>query len=306
MKWRLKAFAKWVLSQLPAGGRINYWLQRTVTRTLPVPDEKLLDRAVRARRLARRYAELSEVPVEKTTLYEVGGGWDLADNIVLACQGIAGQIVTDVEPLLKPELVNDAIVRIASLADQGEIRLKWRPPSAVSENFEEALQDLRDRYRIDYKAPIDARDTGPESGSVDCAFSINTFEHIPRDEVEPVAAECGRVLRPGGLALFRIDYKDHYSYVDPSVSVYNFLRYEQGKWERLYNPPLHRQNRLRHRDYLRIFSELDLEPVEVDTELAEPAQVDALRSIDLAEEFRVYSESELEVLSATIILRRKG
>ena len=58
-----------------------------------------------------------------------------------------------------------------------------------------------------------------------------------------------------------IDYLDHYSYFDKKISAYNYLQYSDATWA-LFNPALHYQNRLRHRDYLDLFYAAGFEVVE--------------------------------------------
>src|SRR5439155_13415093 len=121
--------------------------------------------------------------------------------------------------------------------------------------------ELAERFGINYRAPGDARQTGLPARSLDCVTSSNTLEHIPRDDIRAILRECHRCLRDDGVMSFLIDYQDHYSYFDKKISGLNFLQYSDRTWM-LYNPSLHYQNRLRHKDYLALFAETGWEVIE--------------------------------------------
>src|SRR5262249_3632127 len=119
---------------------------------------------------------------------------------------------------------------------------------------------LKEHYGIDYWAPCDARRTQLEAGSIDWITSTNTLEHIPLQDIHAILQECRRLLRDDGLMSCLIDYEDHYSYFDHSISGYNFLQYSDEAWA-FFNPALYYQNRLRHRDYLDLFQSAGFEVV---------------------------------------------
>ena len=118
-----------------------------------------------------------------------------------------------------------------------------------------------EKYGIFYKAPADAKCTGLDHGSIDACISTNTLEHIPPKELEKIFSEIYRLLKTGGICSIKIDYSDHYSHTDQSISKLNFLRYSQIEWER-FNHSNHYQNRLRHNDFLNLFRSLNFEIIE--------------------------------------------
>jgi SAM-dependent methyltransferase len=179
---------------------------------------------------------------------EFGAGRDLINNLCLWCLGVEHQLCVDLYDILQPELVNVAIQSLRDVAPPDFKRLpdmdKLQPASLG--------QGLRVRFGIDFRAPFDARATGLADGSLDFIYSTNTLEHVPPREIMAILKECRRLLASGGALSFKIDYADHYSYADKSITVYNFLRYNPAAW-RVFNPPLHYQNRLRHADYAALF-----------------------------------------------------
>jgi hypothetical protein len=130
------------------------------------------------------------------------------------------------------------------------------------------------------------------------------MEHVPADDLVPILNECRRLLAPDGVVSFYIDYRDHYSYADPSISVYNFLRYSDTAWAR-FNCALQYQNRLRHSDYLkvadkcgfRIAAENAIGPSEADLRLLEAIGIDS--------RFRAYERRDLAVRGSHLVLTAK-
>lgn len=143
----------------------------------------------------------------------------------------------DLRPLARAELALDVADRVGL---------------AAAEEVPTTLEDLLESLGIEYWARGDVRSTSEPAESVDVITSSNTLEHIPRGDIELILRECHRILVADGILSFQIDYKDHYSYFDPTCSPYRFLSFTSARW-RLYNPALHHQNRLRHRDYLELF-----------------------------------------------------
>jgi SAM-dependent methyltransferase len=140
----------------------------------------------------------------------------------------------------------------------------------------------------------------------DLVHSNATWEHLP----DPLAVnrEVARVLRPGGLAFIEI-------HLFPSLSGGHDLPWiVPGKtdargvqpWSHLRNPawkPPVYLNRLRERDFLRMFKALELlDIVEWKTEFREGAE---LLTEDLLRELHPYDADELTKRSIVVVLRRR-
>ncbi len=82
-----------------------------------------------------------------------------------------------------------------------------------------------------------------------------------------------------------IDYQDHYSYADSSISAYNFLRYDEREWAR-WNPSLQYQNRLRHSDYRAMFDAEGFVIVDDQPVTGSPADLETIAALPLASLFR--------------------
>jgi hypothetical protein len=165
-----------------------------------------------------------------------------------------------------------------------------------------SLAELESRFGIRYLAPCDARSTGLPSGSIDFASSTDTCEHIPRGDLAAIFVESRRLLRPGGSFSCRIDLQDHYSYFDPSLSRYNFLRFSDRAWS-LANSPIHFQNRLRSSEYIELVRNAGFEVVRERTSGPNENGRAELAELPLAERFRGMPVDDLGVTILSFVAR---
>jgi SAM-dependent methyltransferase len=122
---------------------------------------------------------------------------------------------------------------------------------------------------IRYRAPADARATGLADGSIDVCTTTSVLEHIPPDDLRSILVEVRRLLAPGGACSFAVDYHDHWAGPDASIDRLHFLRFDDDDWRR-WNPDLQFQNRLRHGDYVDLFTDAGFALTEVDA-VVDPA-----------------------------------
>src|SRR5690349_11631298 len=162
MRWLAKAALQRGLGALPQGEQLNYVFQTRVLHSLPAGDGALRQKFSRALQHLEAYGEHGPgVPPEQSTFYEFGAGWDLAIPVAYALLGVGRQVLVDIRPSARVELVNDSIASFELGA-----------PVA-------SLDELEPRFGIRYLAPCDARDTGLPEASVDFVSSTDTCEHIP-------------------------------------------------------------------------------------------------------------------------------
>lgn len=290
MNWKIKGLCQSALSVVPASGTLNYYAQKWITRAYgdfaAIAEEKVQ----KARWFVEQYTRDCPVPLGQAQFYEFGAGWHLAGPLALYCLGVNRQIVIDLRRCARLELVNRAIEEMSR-----DAHLPRRPGGPLK-----SLDQLHSRFGIEYRAPADARACGLPPASVDCITNTYTFEHIPAAEIRAVLRECRRILVPRGVMLSMIDYQDHYSYRDPRISVYNFLQYPARQW-RWFNSSLHYQSRMRHCEYRAMFIEAGLEVAR--EELTQPGEDDLkhLASLELAAEFRKFSQPDLRVLGSKLV-----
>jgi SAM-dependent methyltransferase len=286
MHWQTKARAFNVLSGVPFGTSLHFMLQRYVTRRLPRPEKQVKAIYLLALRLIEQYARHGSRPLPDSTFFEFGSGRDLVVPLAISACGARQFITVDVERLAKLDLVRSNVGFVANLSGM------TRP--ALS-----SWEDLRNSWRVDYRAPADARATGIESGTIDCALSVETLEHIPPVDISAILKEIHGILRPDGVAIMQIDYGDHFKGFDPSISSFNFLTYSDEQWEP-FQSRFQYVNRLRHSQYLDLFKNAGFEIVlaNPDRRPAEPAILS-----QLASRFHGFTEEDLFTLGALIVAR---
>jgi SAM-dependent methyltransferase len=304
MRWLAKAALQRGLGLLPQGERLNYVFQRHVLRSLPASESVFRRKFARALQHLRAYEVHGPgTPAGEACFYEFGAGWDLAIPLSYAALGVGRQVLVDIRPSVRVELVNDSLAAFDRLwneleAEAGrELRRLGGPI--------ESPDELEERFGITYLAPRDARATGITAETVDFASSTDTCEHIPGADLAEIFRESRRLLRPGGAFSCRIDLQDHYSYFDPSITRYNFLRFSDRAWS-LVNSPLHYQNRLRSPDYLRLVREAGFEVVAERPSGPSAEGLEQLVSLPLAPRFRPYTPEELGVTILSFVARRSA
>ena len=173
-------------------------------------------------------------------IFEFGAGKDLAQNLFLSSWA-GKQYLVDLNFMLDLDLCESARLELVEnfiLEDRGKLS---------------SVNDLL-KYGIHYNAPADAANTDLADESIDVCISTATLEHIPEVSICKILTELYRIIKVGGLVSAVIDYSDHYSHTDSSISQLNFLKYSEDKWAR-YNHRSHYQNRLRHDRYVELFKE---------------------------------------------------
>jgi Methyltransferase domain len=291
-RWLAKAAIQGVLSYVPRGRELNHYLQRHVSKRLPRSER---DFDWHAQMGVEHLQALDRVRpgVDRSALrcYEFGGGWDLIAALSLWAMGVEHQTVIDINPNVALDLVNDTVRRFATDGDRLErvlgVRLRRPDESPIG-----TVEELVTRFGISYLAPQDARAMPLEDSSVDFVTNTFTLEHIPPADIAAILGETRRIMAPGALISSRIDMQDHYHYVQPSISVYNYLRFPGWQWRWL-NPPLHSQNRLRHSQYVQLFEQSGFEIAWNDPATPTTEDLAELRRIPIAPQFDRFTVTDL-------------
>lgn len=137
------------------------------------------------------------------------------------------------------------------------------------------------------------------ASTFDMVVSNDVLEHVLIEELPSLLAHCRTLLKVDGLCSFYVNYGDHWARGDSSIGVHNFLRYSESTWA-LLNPPLQFQNRLRHSDYLRAFSDAGLVVRSEEHQRAAPPSYS-----DVHKDFRRYSRDELAIVGAWFTLSKR-
>ena len=304
MNWIAKALIQHIFSYIPFGEKLNYVGQRYFIRNLPHSEKQFSSRVGQALKHFKNFQEYG-LSTESPTFYEFGSGWDFIIPLTYWLMGIDCQILTDIRPLIRVELINHTLNSL--FVHQHEMPFLSRKMSTQFRLKSGSTDELRGLFGIIYMAPCDAKHVSTiKTNSVDFISSTGVLEHVPSQDIVPILQECERILKPSGIMSHSIDYQDHYAITDQTIYVYNFLKYSDVTW-RLVNPPLHYQNRLRHKDYIAMIKDsTSLKIMDEIIERPTPERVNSLQQLTLAPKFRDgYSYDELSITSATLVLKKE-
>ena len=304
MKFIYKCCLQNLFSLIPKGEILTYFFQKYVTKSYPISDKSFIKVLFTAKThfdAFIRHTRLTDI--DKVTYYEFGAGWDLINPIAISLLGIHKLHCIDIRKLVFPELLNNTILRLASLKEKipFDYALPDGIPIAIRSNFKDILNEY---FCVDYRAPMDARNTDFQDASIDFIVSNATLEHVPKEDIAKIINECYRIMKKGGILSCWIDFRDHWSFFDHDISIYNYLKYSPAQW-RKYNPSLHFQNRLRHKDYLDLIAHTDFELLEDNPNPPSDKELDLLRNLNIDHYFLdKYTPEELAIKSSLLVLRK--
>ena len=280
MHWKAKAAAFRALDFLPLTEDIHYYLQRRLTRTLPRSEKQLDGYWDVAKALLADWERHHASPLPAQVL-EIGAGRDLAAPLALSMMGVERIVASDVARLARIDLVRHAGRHMAMRAGRSPPRLDtWAELEGLG---------------VAYRAPDVVAAPYPET--FECSASNAVLEHVPRGRLLRLLRGLKAATRPGGLSIHFIDYSDHFARSDRRLSRFNFLKFTDRQWAK-YNSRLQFVNRLRHSDYLRLFTEAGFTIAEERAlTLAPVPEISA----KLAPQFRAYGERDLFSLEGHII-----
>jgi hypothetical protein len=198
VRWIAKAVIKQTLRHIAGGERLDYLMQRYVTRKLPHSHKAFSIAVGTATEQFKRFLKYKphKVQPETAQFYEFGAGWELGVPLTYYLLGVRRQILTDIRWNLRPDLINAAISQFHVL----EADIKNLTGSSAKEMLPIrliALSQLQD-FGITYRM-CDAARTDVTSESIDFVSSTTILEHVPAAEIPRILVECKRLLRPGAF-----------------------------------------------------------------------------------------------------------
>jgi SAM-dependent methyltransferase len=246
--------------------------------------------------------------------FEVGTGRVPLVPLAYWLMGAEKTITIDLNPYLKRDLVAESLRYIfeneeevrnlfGSLLDQK----RFVELSAFNREFRFSISAFLNLCRVDYVAPGDAANTRLPNQSIDFHTSYTVFEHIPSDILRRILEEGNRIIRNGGLFVHRIDYSDHFSHSDKSISAINFLTHSDDEWKRYAGNRYMYMNRLRHDDFINLFEGVGHTIVQAQPSVDQRSR-ELLRngSLKLNRRFSSKSEDVLAMTGAWIISRKNS
>lgn len=244
--------------------------------------------------------------------FEFGTGWTFLVPLSLWLVGARKIITCDLNPLLNAALIKDSLRYIS----QHEQELEHAMGNLLKHDRMGMLLNfcmrkdfnMRDYFAlcsIEYRSPCDAANTNLPVDCVDCHFSLAVLEHVPLNSVKNILREGNRFVKKEGIFFNSIDYSDHYSHVDSSISAINFLRYSDSEWRR-YNNKYQWVNRLRHDDFIAMFDELDHEIILQEHSIDERSAKLLMEGFAVDKRFATKNHDILSIRGATFVTKKMG
>jgi SAM-dependent methyltransferase len=215
-------------------------------------------------------------------------------------------MTVDLNPYLKRELVFEDLAwlrehraDVADLFGEDATALPERLEAVLT--AEPTLDAVLDAARIRYVAPGNATRVDLNDETVDYHVSFTVFEHIPFKTLSAILEEGKRLLKPDGLFVHYIDFSDHFSQADPSISTINFLQFTDRQWRHYAGNRYAYHNRRRLPDFVDLFERAGLRI------LSNTARVDQRALRQLKNGFRVdasfdaYSHEEIATSDAWLV-----
>lgn len=254
MHWKLKAQIQKRVSALPLSlsYALYYWMQRHFGGLTTADRSGDIKAGIGTCRIIDG---LGYRLADKVFL-EVGTGRSPVVPIVYWLAGAKKVITIDVNRYLEEEIIRRSVDHLSDKKDRiasdlGPMLVQTRLDQLLRlSGTDYAVSDLLDLCNITYIAPGHARHTGLPSKSIDFHTSYNVFEHVRPDALRGIIEEGNRIISSTGLFVHRIDYSDHFSHSDRTISPINFLQYSEAKWDRYAGNRYMYMNRLRHDDFL--------------------------------------------------------
>ena len=310
MHWKIKSVIQNSISLLPKqfSYPVYYWLQRHFGNLHQINP---ISGLVAGIDIWERIINYGYDPTNKIFL-EVGTGRIPLVPLSFWLMGAKQTITIDLNPYLKEELVKESIdyiiinrEKIEKLFDRllDKSRLDLLVVFYQKKHF--SIHDVLNMCQIQYIAPGDAAKTKLPPQIIDFHISYYVLEHISPNNIEKIFHEGNRILCNDGLFIHRIDYSDHFSHQDKSISPINFLQYSEKMWQFFAGNRYMYMNRLRHDDFIRLFKSIGhiiiAEEVDRDESLLKLLEEGKLK---LNDNFSVKSNDILSITAAWIISKK--
>jgi hypothetical protein len=265
MNWKTKARLQNAVAVLPPrlGNALYYFGQ---SRFGGLRTARPTSRLEAARDVVGRI-ESQNRSVSGAAFLEIGTGHQMSLPIGLWLCGAARVLTVDLNRYLRKELVHSDIAYICNHSDEISQIFGER---GMAPEFRQRLERLHqwdgvtlDRLlqmmNVTYLAPCDAARLQLPEKSFDYHVSYTVLEHIPPDTMIRIFDEGSRVLKDDGLFVHCIDFTDHCSHADASISSINFLQFGDDRWRKIAGNRFMYHNRIRMDDFEALLREAHLE-----------------------------------------------
>jgi hypothetical protein len=264
MHWKTNSKIKNLIAMLPnaIGDKIYYLIQRKFgglqkKRALNIPNIQI------SRKIWDLISISGNEPKNKV-FFELGTGRVPEIPFYLWLMGSKKIFTVDLQNLLREDLLSEFFINVISnesiIKDYLNTQLLEKRFNLFKSEFynknKKSLHILESIMNIEYIPNLDARNTLIKDNTIDYYFSNNVLEHIESNLINEILYEQKRITKNNGLMINYIDYGDHFSHTDDSISSLNFLQYSTNEWSRYGDSKFIYMNRLRHDDFEDIFKKL--------------------------------------------------
>lgn len=303
-KWKLKAIVQKCISFMPKREKVNYLFQKHVTHGVELFDEHFGFKVDHARDHIDYFRKYGNTGPEMKIM-ELGTGWYPIIPMFMFLTKTGKVTSVDIQSWMNRDRQIITINKFFEWYNKGWLDDKFKDIDKDRLQQLEHVHKNPDTYSMEDINELiglttllkDARNTGLEERSMDMICSNNTFEHIEGDVLKGILIEYKRIIKSGGVMSHFIDMSDHFAHFDKKITVYNFLKYSTKSWSMIDNK-IQPQNRFRHKDYLKMYKELDIPVTE---EKIEDGNSETLALVNVHPEFKDYSQEQLAITHAYLV-----
>lgn len=298
--WVIKAIVQKLISFLPGSRYINLFFQM-ITGRLKLNREIFFDKLDHLKQHLNNYSNLSGTQIPENII-ELGTGWFPVIPVGFYLSGSNKIITTDIHFHVRKKFILETLKSFLDLYEEGVLSnyLETIIPSRI----EKIRKLLLSEEVMDSATIFNEMNIHPFTGSfvemdlsdltINLIVSNNTLEHVNPPEIRKIFQKMILLSSPGTILSHFIDMSDHFSHIDSSISVYNFLKFSDFAWI-IINNSIQPQNRERISFYRRLFTEFD---IPLSSEIDRKGNSNEIRKIKLAKRFRSLSEEELAITHA--------
>lgn len=304
-KWILKAVIQKTISFLPFKHRINFLFQKYITKGVRLSDDFFIDKIIHASNHLMYFKKYNSKTSFKAL--ELGSGWYPVIPIYLYLHGASEIFSIDIAQHITIKSFKETLMKFSEYFEKEDFKpyfnnIQEERKSLISKyvndinenNFTEILLKFNIQFQIQ-----DARKTTFDDNFFDLITSNNTFEHIYPVILEGILKEFKRILNVSGIMSHFIDMSDHFSHLDKSINIYNFLKFKESKWKFIDNS-IQPQNRLRINQYKEIIAKQDFQILEEENRAGNEKLIE---NINLAVPFSNFLSQDNAVSHSHLVLK---
>ena len=298
--WKIKVLVQFVLSKLPGGEKLNFYLQKI---NKSHNQEQIEGRILGLIKSIKKVDEI--LPLDGATVVEIGTGWEPICSTLLYLMGVKVCHTYDHLPHVRFQLIR-VLLRSIEHKLIGISEVTGIPLNILNERLSNikhstSVADFFSRSNTIYNAPGDGAKTHLNAGSVDLVYSHAVLEHIPEQVVYDLSMEAKRILKPTGVAYHLIGLHDHYVKFDKKITKVNFLKYPEYLWSFFVKNNISYHNRLREKQFLNIFEKCGAYVIWLQNKI-DYEDIDYLKGIKVDKLFSGLTDEELAVYQTELIL----